>query len=538
MLQNTIEEAVTTQRSAQINRILLVYPRVPDTFWSFSHILPLLGKRAYYPPLGLLTVAGFLPRDYELRLVDINVRPLNDEDLDWADAAFITGMSVQVNSLMEVVQRCKAHNLQVIAGGPFVTSSYGNFDYAVNGAEAILNMCVNAFVLGEGEEVVDDVIADLRAGTLKPLYQAPVFPSLERTPVPRWDLVDVKAYQSLSLQLSRGCPFDCEFCDIVVLNGHKPRTKSVASVLAELDAIYATGFRGSVLFVDDNFIGNIRILKAEILPAILVWQSQHRNPFTFHTEASMNLVNDIELIDLMVKAGFRMVFVGIETPSEASLKECGKVQNIHLDLLAGVKLMQEHGLTVNGGFIVGFDSDDETIFDRQIRFIQDSGICFAMVGILQPIPKTRLFTRLKAEGRLLQTGCSVNNTSSELSFVPRMGRITLLKGYKHLLATIYSPKFYFARAKTFLKVLHLVKNGIEAPSRLTTGQVLRMIWTIGFFKRGGWQFWKILAWALRSKREIITQVLSTALAGYHFEKIARTIVSELSRVIESSIGGK
>ncbi len=506
-----------------IRKILLVWPRFPDTFWSFNHALPFLGKKAYVPPLGLLTVAAYIPRDIAVRLVDLNTRALDDADMEWADVVFVSAMIVQAPAVVEIVQRCKAHGRVVVAGGPFFTESFDNFDFVLRGSGPTFDACIDHYVLGEGEDILAEFVADFLAGKARRVYRATGFPDITGTPVPRWDLIDAAAYQSLPVQYSRGCPFNCEFCDIVVLNGHKPRTKTVFQVIAELEAILATGFRGVVFFVDDNFIGNTRKLKAEVLPAIVAWQEQHGHPFTFNTEASMNLASDHELVDLLVRAGFRSVFLGIETPSESALKECGKVQNTHLDLLRAVKYLQGEGLTVHAGFIVGFDSDDETIFDRQFRFIQEAGICGAMVGVLQVGPKTRLHARLSGEGRLVQGGVTGDNLSDELTFVPKMGADALVAGYRRLLARLYSPRHYFARAKTFLEAYKIIPSKTVPRAKAPAGRFLKILWAVGVRKGGRWPFWKLFGWALFKRPAALLPAISLALTGYHYEKIARSI---------------
>ncbi|MCX8126656.1 MAG: B12-binding domain-containing radical SAM protein, partial [Dehalococcoidia bacterium] len=358
-------------------KALLVYPACPDTFWSFRHALKFVAKKASFPPLGLLTVAAMLPTQWEKKLVDMNVEHLTDHDLKWADFVFISAMIVQRESAREVIARARESGAKVVVGGPLFTTSYQEFSN------------VDHFVLGEAEATLPQFLADLNAGCARQLYYSQERPDLGKTPVPQWSLIRrPKSYSSMAIQYSRGCPFNCEFCDIVVLNGRKPRTKSRDQMLAELEALYNFGWRGGVFIVDDNFIGNKDKVKTEILPAILNWSREKRYPFAFSTEASINLADDEELIQLMVDAGFNTVFIGIETPHEASLAECGKSHNQKRDLLASIRKIQSLGLEVQGGFIVGFDHDPITIFKNQINFIQKSGIVTAMVGLLQALPET------------------------------------------------------------------------------------------------------------------------------------------------------
>ena len=419
-------------------KILLVYPQYPDTFWSFKHALNFVSKKAAFPPLGLLTVAAMLPEEWEKKLIDMNVTSLTDKDIKWADYVFLSAMAVQKESALHVIKKCKRLDTKIVAGGPLFTTETENFSD------------IDHMVLNEAEITVPQFLEDLEKGEIKPLYTTCEWPDINNTPVPAWDLINSKRYSSLSVQYSRGCPFDCEFCDIVVLNGHRPRTKGKDQLLRELDAIYDIGWRNSVFIVDDNFIGNKRKLKTEILPAIAEWMKKKKHPFSLFTEASINLADDEELMNLMVESGFNTVFVGIETPNEDSLIECGKSQNKNRNLVDAVRKMQNFGLQVHGGFIVGFDSDPVTIFENQINFIQKSGIVTAMVGLLNAPPGTKLHKRLKGENRLVRN-FSGNNTDCTMNFIPKMNYEVLVTGYHSILNTIYSPHHYYERVKTFLR---------------------------------------------------------------------------------------
>ncbi|MEJ2200043.1 MAG: radical SAM protein, partial [Desulfuromonadaceae bacterium] len=368
--------------------ILLIYPEFPDTFWSFKHALKLAHKRASSPPLGLLTVAALLPPDWGKRLVDLNVTRLTAKDLEWADTAFVSAMLVQKEAARQVISRCRQAGLRIIAGGPLFTGDPESFPE------------VDHFVLNEGELTLPPFLADFARGRAKRVYRTSAFADIEDSPAPLWELVDMRRYAAMSLQYSRGCPFQCEFCNVTTLFGHQPRIKHTAQVLAELDSLHERGWRGSVFFVDDNFIGNKKHLKTDLLPALIGWQ-RRRGGFAFYTEASINLADDPQLVEMMVEAGFDTVFIGIETPDEAGLLEAGKQQNQNRNLIEDVKRLQTAGLQVQGGFIVGFDSDSPDIFQSQIDFIQNSGIVTAMVGLLQALPGTRLYERLSRENRLL-----------------------------------------------------------------------------------------------------------------------------------------
>ena len=489
--------------------ILLVCPKYPDTFWSYKHALKLIRKKATFPPLGLLTVAAMLPGEWELKLVDLNVSSLMDEQIKWADYVFISAMVVQKVSVKEVVFRCSQLDTPVVAGGPLFTTQYDEFEG------------IKHFVIGEAECTLPDLVADINNREPKRIYKSDAHPEINRTPVPLWSLIKMKDYTSMNIQYSRGCPFDCEFCDIVVLNGHLPRTKSKSQVLAELDALYDIGWRDPVFIVDDNFIGNKNKLKQEILPTIISWQKKNNNPFTFTTETSINLSDDKELMDLMVMAGFVCVFVGIESPNEESLEECRKTQNENRDLIGSIKIIQNSGLEVMGGFILGFDNDPQSIFKTQINFIQKSGIVTAMVGLLNAPRGTRLYNRLKEENRLL-TNFSGDNTDFSLNFIPKMDRNTLINGYKHVLDTIYSPKYFYARVGTFLREIRSPQRnrvGNMKPQKIFGG--INILWTLGFKEKGKWQFWKFLISNLFRDPFSIPISIELAVYGYHFRKVAQ-----------------
>ncbi len=493
-------------------KILLVYPQYPDTFWSFKHALKFAAKKAAFPPLGLLTVAAMLPAEWEKRLVDMNVKRLTDADIRWADYVFISAMAVQRDSAGEVITRCRQLDARIVAGGPLFTMEPRDFDE------------IDHLVLGEGEVTVPRFLDDLAKGKAEHIYESSEKPELSQTPVPMWSLINMKHYSSMSLQYSRGCPFNCEFCDIVLLNGHRPRTKGRSQILAELDALYAGGWRGGVFIVDDNFIGNKKKLKAETLPAIIEWRQGKRYPFALSTEASINLADDEELMNLMVDAGFNTVFVGIETPNEASLAECNKFQNQNRDLVASVKKIQNYGMEVQGGFIVGFDSDPLSIFRNQINFIQKSGIVTAMVGLLNAPPGTRLYQRLKQENRLVKV-FSGDNTDCSLNFVPRMKYETLIHGYRNILETIYSPVHYYERVRTFLAEYR--------PRRRFGGKLqfyhirafLRSIWYLGLLDTGRRYYWKLFLSTLLKSPKKFPISISLAVYGYHFRKVVEKYIS-------------
>jgi radical SAM superfamily enzyme YgiQ (UPF0313 family) len=484
--------------------VLLIYPEFPDTFWSFKHALKFIRKRASLPPLGLLTVGAMLPAEWGKRLVDLNVRRLRAKDLAWADCVFVSAMAVQREAARQLIARCKRAGVTVVAGGPLFTAEHEQFPE------------VDHFVLNEAEVTLPPFLADFARGAAQRVYSSVEFADLSQTPAPLWELADLDRYASMSVQYSRGCPFDCDFCNVTALLGHKPRTKSAAQIVAELDGLKAAGWHGPVFFVDDNFIGNKRLLKDELLPALIAWRQGKRGAI-FNTETSINLADDPELMTLMVQAGFRTVFIGIETPDEESLAECSKIQNRNRNLVEDVKRIQRAGFEVQGGFIVGFDHDTPSIFERQIAFIQQSGIVTAMVGLLEALPGTRLFDRLKGEGRL--TGqTSGDNVDGMTNIVPRMNLDALREGYKRILRTIYAPRHYYARIKTFLREYVPPKS----KGRFDVADLkafLRSIVRLGVLGRERFQYWKLLLWAFFRRRRAFPVAVTLAIYGHHFRRI-------------------
>jgi radical SAM superfamily enzyme YgiQ (UPF0313 family) len=489
-------------------KVLLVYPRNPDSFWSFKHVLSFVAKRAAFPPLGLLTIAAMLPSDWELKLIDTNIAPLEDRDIAWADWVMLSGMIVHKDSVREIARRCAALGRPVIAGGPLFTTGHRDFPE------------IPHFALGEAENLIDELIADMRAGRVKATYRAAAFPDVSTAPVPRWDLVDVRHYVTMPVQFSRGCPFDCEFCDIVAMYGRVPRTKTPQQVIAELEALSRAGWRDMVFIVDDNFIGNKKRVR-ELLSALVEWRALARPTMGFLTEASVNLADQGDLLDLMVRAGFKKVFVGLETPVTESLEECHKVQNSKRDLLDAVRAIQGAGLEVMGGFIVGFDSDPLDIFRRQFEFIQRSGVVTAMVGLLTALPQTRLYERLTREGRMLADSVG-NNTAAVLNFVPRLDRGRLLEGYRELMRSLYSPENYYRRVRAFLATW----RPCGPRTRLAWPDVrafLRSLWTLGVSRRGRLAYWRLFWATLIVQPRKFHAAMELAIMGHHFRTVAERL---------------
>lgn len=495
-------------------KILLVYPEYPDTFWSFKYALKFVAKKAAFPPLGLLTVAAFLPESWEKRLVDMNVEELRDEQIAWADMVFLGAMLVQAKSASEIIYRCRQLGRKIVAGGPLFTTQHQKYPD------------IDHFVLNEAEITLPQFLADLAAGQLKPLYSNDGKPEITRTPLPLWSLIDMKNYATMLVQYSRGCPYNCEFCDIVIMNGRIPRTKTPQQMIEEFQALYDAGWRKSVFIVDDNFIGNKKKVK-QLLPVLADWQKKHKYPFTLLTEASVDLARDEELMQLMSAANFFKVFVGVESPNTESLRECDKQQNTSSSLTDAVDIIHRHGMQVMGGFIVGFDSDPENIFDMQIKFIQQVGIVTAMVGLLTALPQTRLWHRLKAEGRLL-SDASGENTDGFLNFQPIMDREKLLEGYRKLLANLYSQKQYYRRINIFLK-----NYRPTARARITRDDILallRSIWQLGIKSKARFHYWKLIVKTLLLKRKAVPMAIELAIIGQHFEQILQRL--DITRKID------
>lgn len=490
--------------------ILLVYPRNPDSFWSFSHVLKFVSKKSAFPPLGLLTVAAMLPRSWTLHLVDLNVSLLTDSHIRQADYVFMSGMIVHKQSAHEIATRCSALGKTVVAGGPLFTSGYQEFPE------------IRHFVLGEVEDVIDQLVTDMRRGALQAIYRASNWPDVRKTPVPRWDLINLGDYVTMPVQFSRGCPFDCEFCDIVVMNGRVPRTKEPVQLVRELEALRLAGWKDMVFIVDDNFIGN-RKHATELLRELIEWRHRVQPAMGFLTEASVNLADYSKLCELMVEAGFKKVFLGIETPSVESLEECGKTQNRKRDLANSVKTLQQAGLEVMGGFIVGFDSDPPDIFARQFEFIQRTGVVTAMVGLLTALPQTALHRRLTREGRILAETCG-NNTEAVLNFVTRLDRKFVVSGYRDLMRRLYEPGNYYRRIHAFLR--HFEPRGpTRRLSACDVSAFLKSLWLLGLWHTGRRRYW-MLFWStlFASPRKLRTAV-ELSILGYHFRKVASSLWS-------------
>lgn len=495
-------------------KILLVSPAYPQTFWSMQHAGRFFHAPANVPPLGLLTVAAMLPQDWPLRLVDMSVEPLLEEHLAWADAIFVSAMDIQMHSAATVVRRANAAGVPIVAGGPHYTLYYET----VQGIDHI--------VVGEAEAVMPRLVADLTNGCAKPVYKADDFPRLTETPPPRLDLLDIKAYLTMPIQSTRGCPFQCEFCDVLFLNGLKPRHKTLEQLLVELDNILSIGWGGMVFFVDDNFIGNKKLAK-QFLHGIIAWQREHGQPFTFTTQASVNLADDAELLELMATAQFKSVFIGIETPAAASLAECSKKQNLQRDLLRSVATIHSFGISVMGGFIIGFDADPPEIFNLQGQFIEAAGIAVAMIGLLSAPPHTPLWKRLEKEGRILGLP-SGNNSMDEnaLNFIPKLERDFLVTGYKDLLRKLYTPEASFGRIKKCLEHYKAPDFVVKRPLKVYDIKAMfLLLWTLGICTEGRLAFWKLFFFIVFKKPAALPEMLHLAAMVHHCQIVTKAFLS-------------
>jgi radical SAM superfamily enzyme YgiQ (UPF0313 family) len=498
---------------------LLVYPEFATSFWSFKFTLQYLGKKSAMPSLGLLTLANMFSKDYNLRLVDMNVRPLTDDDLYWADLVCTSTMIVQRKSLEQVIARAKRAGKPVVAGGPHPTSYW----------EEIAD--VDYFLLGEVEATFPGFLHDLEHGTAQHLYVPREKPAITQTPLPRYDLITMRDYSSMLLQFSRGCPFDCEFCDITKLYGRVPRTKTNEQMLAEFELLYDLGWRGALFLVDDNFIGNRRDA-LRLLRALIAWQRERNYPFNLCTEASMNLVEYEELMDAMRQAGFTSVFVGIETPTPAALVATKKKQNVRQEdpeyPLHAVHTLQQHGFEVMGGFILGLDGDTPEVFDLHIRFIQQAAIPLAMEGLLTVLKGTDLYYRMEREGRL-RGDTTGNNLDTSLNFVPEMPEALLQAGYKRVLNTIYDRRLaqYFARCWTLVQHLDRRRAPTPMSTPLRLPEMLRF--TLASLKQlvspQGPAYLQFLSRVITHHPDMLREALALAAKGYHLRKITEQITA-------------
>jgi len=506
--------------------VLLVWPEIPVTYWGGQYAIRLIGRQTFMPPLGLLTVAAMCPREWNMRLVDLNFEKVSESDLAWADLMMMSGMVIQHRSMMETIALCKQAGVPTVIGGPHATSSPEKF------ADA------SYLVLDEGEITFTAWLKDYLIGNAERVYTANgVKPDVTQTPVPRFDLLKLGSYTHMCIQFSRGCPFACEFCDITTLYGKTPRTKRPEQVTAELQAIYDLGFRGEVFLVDDNFIGNKKNVKL-MLPYLVKWMKEHEYPFWLYTEASLNLADDDELLTLMGEAGFHSVFIGIESPSLESLRETQKYQNLHGDMLSKIHKIQGFGLEVMAGFIVGFDHDTEEIFQSQIEFITAAKIPMAMIGPLNAMPNTQLWDRLKREGRLV-TDFTGDNLALP-NFTTTIPALSLVRGYRTVLTSLYSATNFFGR---LYDLIGSVKGGrnktlgrLNLRTRLKFGfPLISALIYLGVVDRDRKEYWRFMLWVWRYHPDKWLYALCRAITGYHFIRYTKDVMVPRLTLVEREL---
>jgi radical SAM superfamily enzyme YgiQ (UPF0313 family) len=502
-------------------KALMIWPRFPASFWGFEGVLDIIPERSMIPPLGLVTVAALCPPSWELRLLDLSFDELRDEDLLWADLVMVSAMHAQRIDTLDVLDRARTLGRRTFIGGPWASSEP---EYLLTKADHVM--------VGEAEEVFAGIAAALENGTAHALYRVIDKPALTESPVPRFELLKMSNYTSMPIQFSRGCPFQCEFCDIITIYGRKPRAKTPVQMIAELDRLRALGWRNEVFIVDDNFIGNSKLALA-LTKELALWQERNKRPVSFYTEASIDLADRPELMEAMVEANFMYVFLGIETPSLEALKGSSKFQNLRGDLVSNVNKIREAGLWVLAGFIVGFDSDDETIFERQRLFIEKTAITWAMAGVLQAPPTTALYDRMKREGRLYEDSQATSNFSPP-NFKTVMPLPTLLHGLSSLLADLYTPEAFFARA---LRSLEAWKpRPTQVPPSMPLSYNLRVfassMWHQGVrskYKRAYWRFLgRVLRqWAFNDAKLWLSVLV--LLSANHFVIYSKEVADELEQ---------
>lgn len=484
---------------------------MPDTFYAMKHMLKVVGKKAAYPPLGLLTVAALLPKSWDKKVVDLNIQALGTDDILWADYIFISAMNVQEKSVRSLITQCKNYHKILVAGGPLFTHEYERFE------------AIDHFVLNEAELTLPEFINDLEQGKLQRIYKTEKFAHIPETPLPAFELVNMKDYLYAIVQYSRGCPFLCDFCDVTALFGRTSRTKSATQMIEELNLLKDKEDISLVLFADDNLIGNKKILKYELLPALIEWRKKYNPSFFFATQLTINVCNDDDLMDLLIDAGFRHVFIGIETPDEESLSASLKNQNLRRNLIDNIQMIHQKGFIISGGFIVGFDSDKPDIFIRQQKFIQESGIPLPIVNILKAPPGTALYERIVKEGRLSKPFAFLEG---ETNITPVMPLETLNKGFLHLTERIYTGVYAYERIIQFFSTYRFPKTSVSIKSKINFEQLrilLRIIYLLGIKDKNRFYFWKIIGWSLWHEPKLIDKAFLYGTMFYQMNQTYQTI---------------
>lgn len=488
-------------------RVLLLYPLFPKTFWSFEKILELVDRKVLLPPLGLITAAAIFPQDWEYRLVDHNVREVTEAEWAWADLVVLSAMIVQKQDFCDQIREAKRRGKRVAVGGPYPTSI----------PEDALEAGADYLILDEGEITIPLFVEAVQRGETQGIFRSNGDkPDVTSTPIPRYDLLEFDAYDSMSVQFSRGCPFQCEFCDIIVLYGRKPRTKAPEQLLAELDRLYELGWRRAIFMVDDNFIGNKRNVKL-LLKELKQWMADHEYPFTFNTEASVDLAQDPELMQLMMECNFNAVFLGIETPDADSLELTKKFQNTRGSLVEAVQTINRAGLRIMAGFIIGFDGEKRGAGDRIIDFVEETAIPTAVFGLLQALPNTALWHRLEKEGRLYDTKTD-GNQFALMNFVPTRPIEEIAREYVHAFCTLYDPSRFLSRV--YRHFLQLQPSPCPVPFRFPSLTDLRalaiVVWRQGFKRSTRWQFWRQFFGILKHNPGVWDHYVTVCAHAEHF----------------------
>ena len=495
-------------------RVLLLYPLFPKSFWSFEKTLALIDCKALMPPLGLITVAAILPQEWKFRLVDRNIQEIPESDWDWAQLVIISGMIVQKQDLLAQIAAAKQRNKLVAVGGPYATTS----------PQEVLEAKADFLVLDEGEITLPMFVNAIKKGDRSGIFRATEKPAVTETPIPRYDLLEMKAYDTMPIQFSRGCPFQCEFCDIIVLYGRKPRTKTPQQLISELERIYDWGWRGAVFMVDDNFIGNKRNVKL-LLKELKIWMQQKQYPFSLTTEASVDLAQDDELMQLMVECNFKKVFLGIETPDKESLSLTSKFQNTRDPLIESIDKITRAGMQVMAGFIIGFDGEKPHAGDRIVQFVEQTQIPLAMFSMLQALPNTALWNRLEQEGRLLNTSGNINQTTL-MNFVPTRSIEEIATEYVNAFWQLYDPVAYLNRIFHYYMKLGDARNAKSLRPKWKTIRALSLLlWKQGVLAPVRWLFWRNLIRVLIKKPRELEIYLTLCAYLEHFSEY-RFIVRE------------
>jgi radical SAM superfamily enzyme YgiQ (UPF0313 family) len=502
-------------------KILLVYPEMPDTFYALKHFVKVVGKKAPFPPLGLLTVAAMLPEKWERKVIDLNVNPLTDKDIQWADYIFLSAMNVQEESVRKVIKQCKDNDAVIVAGGPLFTHEHDRFEG------------IDHFVLNEAEITLPPFIKDLEAGTPKAIYQSKDFADVSQTPIPQFELIDINKYVYSIVQYSRGCPYLCDFCDVTALFGRKPRTKSPEQIIAELDRIRLSKNVQVVLFADDNLIGNKKIIKSELLPALIEWRKRVKPPFYFATQLTVNLADDPELMQLLLDAGFVHVFIGIETPDELSLKVAHKNQNLKRNMLETIHFLHQSGFIISGGFIVGFDTDTDKSFANQAKFIQMSGIPLPIVNVLKAPPGTELFERMKKEDRLTKHFAF---SEGDTNLRPVMGEQKLLEGFLDLTENIYKPEHSIVRLKNFFRQHRYPKRSFKFSVPFQWKMIwmgLRVLFILCILDKDRKYYWDLIFWVLRFNYKFLDEAFLYVIMMHQMRNGHQTIYNQVQKELNS-----